>query len=128
MHGRHVYRAAVQGRGNGKKQSAARSGQTYKHFDSLYEIAAGIPHGLATNSHWVTEADTTFMGTIGESDAPPPDRSAPTTTKLNFLHAQLNGFARDAVILERFVLHGPNQRRQGGAHAIPRICMHHIMA
>ena len=77
--------------------------------------ASGIPSTLANNSHWVTEKSATFMGTICQPDAPPPDADAPASKKLEFLHTQLNGMTKDAVILERFTLLGPSQRRQAGA-------------
>ena len=120
----------MQERGHAQKQSAEESEKTlYKHWGpfQVHEIAASTPCALATNSHWATEADTTFMGTMGEAETPSPGPSAPTTTKLNFLHAQLNGLAREAVILERFVLHGPNQRRQGGARCPAVRITHHAL-
>ena len=39
---------------------------------------------------------------------------------IEFLHNQQNRMTNDAVILERFILLGPNQRRQGGAHPLLR--------
>ena len=75
-------------------------------------------HLPATNSHWVTEFSTTFTGTMCTPDVPPPEPGAPAAKKLEFLHTQLNGIAKDAVILERFNLLGPNQRRQGGAYHV----------
>ena len=80
--------------------------------------ASGIPSALATNSHWATEVSATFMGTMCTPDVPPPEPDAPAAKKLEFLHTQLNGIAKDAVILERFTLLGPNQRRQGGAYPV----------
>ena len=85
---------------------------------------SGIPSALATNSHWATENSATFMGTMCQPDAPAPDRDAPAAKKLEFLHNQLNGMTKDAVILERFLLLGPNQRRQGGAHPLLRFFTH----
>ena len=79
------------------------------------QAGSSIPSALTTNSQWYTELSDTFMGTMCHPDMPSPEASALTTTKLDFLHAQLNGFTKDAVVLERFNLLGPNQRRQGGA-------------
>lgn len=92
------------------------------------QAGSSIPSALTTNSQWYTELSDTFMGTMCHPDMPSPEASALTTTKLDFLHAQLNGFTKDAVVLERFNLLGPNQRRQGGAqpgaqpHAPWRLC------
>ena len=74
---------------------------------------------LGTNSHWATDVDTMFMGTMRRPDMPMPDPAAPAAKKLEFLHAQLDGISKEAVILERFTLLGPNQRRQGGASCPP---------
>ena len=85
---------------------------------SLVPTSSSIPSALATNSHWATEMTATFTGTMCNPDVPPPDADAPATKKLDFLHAQLNGIPKNAVILERFTLLGPSQRRQGGAHPL----------
>ena len=85
---------------------------------SRVPTASSIPSALATNSHWATELGDTFMGTICDPDVPPPGAGAPAAKKLEFVHAQLNGIAKDAIIFERFTLLGPNQRRQGGTHPL----------
>ena len=77
--------------------------------------ASSILPTLATKSHWATELTATFMGTMCQTDVPPPDPDATATEKLEFLHTQLNGIFRDDVILKRFTLLGPYQRRQGGS-------------
>lgn len=57
---------------------------------------------------------TTFDDLTADFGVEPSD-GADTDTKLDFLHAQLNCFSRDEVVLERFMLLGPSHRRQGGA-------------
>lgn len=86
---------------------------------SLTAERSSIPSALAHNSHWATELETTFMGTMCDVNSTPPHPSAPTARKLEFLQAQLNSLVKDAVILERFTLLGPNQRRQGGVRSPP---------
>ena len=100
-----------------KRAQGLESAKLHIHNGSEFtsQTASSIPSALATNSHWATELGDTFMGTMCEPDTPSPEPSAPTSAKLDFLHAQLNGFSKDAVILERFNLLGPTQRRQGGA-------------
>ena len=95
-----------------RKRSTSDTGDKVPPLAPTASIVAST---LATNSHWATELSATYMGTMCQPDVPPPDPDAPATKKLKFLHTQLNGFANDAVILGRFTLLGPNQRRQGGA-------------
>ena len=86
---------------------------------SLVPPASIITSTLATNSQWETDNSATFMGTVCPPDVPPPEPDAPVGKKLHFLHTQLNGVAKDAVILQQFTLIGPHQRRQGG---VPPYC------
>lgn len=67
-------------------------------------------------SLWTQECvNTTFgMEPDGEEAAPPPD-GATVAQKVAWAHHQLDSFGPDEVVLGRFKLLGPNQRRQGGA-------------
>lgn len=80
--------------------------------------ASSVPSTVATNARWATEFNATFMSTTCQTDIPTPDPSDPATKQLEVINNQLNGFAKDAVILERFTLLGPDQRRQGGAQPL----------
>lgn len=89
---------------------------------SFYSASAppsAPPSALATNVHWLTELDDTFNTTMGELDGTAPGAAAPAASKLDFLHAQLNSIGRSTPVLDRFVLLGNNQRRQGGVPYAP---------
>lgn len=89
------------------------------HTNRATASSSGIGHGselmasAATNTHWDT--DVNFMTTTADLSEPPPDASAPTAARMQYLHAQLSSIGGKVVVLERFTLLGPNQRRQGGA-------------
>ena len=95
-HGECPRSAAVQERGHAQKQSAEESEKTrYKHWGPLQvrEIAASTPCAPATASHWVTEADTSFMGTVC-ADAPLP---GPSVKRPNHCEAQLSACAAQRI-------------------------------
>ena len=67
---------------------------------------------ITDNSYWDT--DMHFV-TTGANLGGPPSASAPTAAKMQYLHVQLSSIDIETVVLERFTLLGPSQRRQGGA-------------
>eukprot|EP00892_Ulva_mutabilis_P003267 jgi/Ulvmu1/1311/UM011_0039.1 len=92
-------------------ERSSRASRPFSSSFAPYSHPRGSTAALDTSTG---VGDTTFAEFETDFEGTAPAADAGVHVKLDFLQAQLNCFARDDVILERFSLLGPMHRRQGG--------------
>lgn len=76
----------------------------------------GRGHEATDGSLWTQQCINSTYGMHEDGgDVEPPPPGAPVERRLAWAHRQLDSFGPDDVVLGRFRLLGPNERRQGGA-------------